>query len=50
MNRNIAALVVVFAVAWAMMPGHASSHREAPLTAHGPHGGQHRRVRLAQCG
>ena len=36
MNRNIAALVVVFAVAWAMMPGHASSHREAPLTAMDP--------------
>jgi hypothetical protein len=36
MKKNIATLVAVFAIAWAMMPGHASSHREAPLTAADP--------------
>lgn len=36
MNKNIATLVAVFTIAWAMMPGHASSHREAPLTATDP--------------
>ena len=36
MNKNIATLAAVFAIAWAMTPGHASSHREAPLTATDP--------------
>jgi hypothetical protein len=35
-RRDIASLVTVFVVAWALMPGHASSHREAPLTAQDP--------------
>ena len=33
---EIAALVAVFVVAWALMPGQASSHREAPLIAQDP--------------
>lgn len=36
MRANILALVVIFFVAFAMMPGQASSHREAPLTAQDP--------------
>ena len=36
MKKNIATLVAVFASAWAMLPGHASSHREAPLSALDP--------------
>jgi hypothetical protein len=36
MKKNIATLMAVVVVAWAMMPGHASSHREAPLTATDP--------------
>jgi hypothetical protein len=35
-RREIASLVAVFVVAWALMPGHASSHREAPLIAQDP--------------
>jgi hypothetical protein len=35
-HRDLVALVAVFVVAWALMPGHASSHREAPLTAQDP--------------
>ena len=35
-RRNLVSLVAVFVVAWAMMPGQASSHREAPLTAQDP--------------
>ena len=31
-----AALVAIFVVAWALMPGQASSHREAPLSAQDP--------------
>ena len=33
---EIASLVVIFVMAWALMPGHASSHREAPLIAQDP--------------
>jgi hypothetical protein len=33
---EIAGLIAVFVVAWALMPGQASSHREAPLTAMDP--------------
>lgn len=33
---EIAALVAIFVMAWALMPGHASSHREAPLIAQDP--------------
>jgi hypothetical protein len=36
MRANILALVVIFFVALSMMPGQASSHREAPLTAQDP--------------
>ncbi|MEW6323679.1 MAG: DUF4331 domain-containing protein [Acidobacteriota bacterium] len=36
MHRNIAALVGVFVMGWTLMPGHASSHREAPLIAQDP--------------
>ncbi len=35
-RRDVAGLVAVFVVAWALMPGQASSHREAPLTAQDP--------------
>ncbi len=35
-RRDLVALVAVFVVVWAMMPGQASSHREAPLTAQDP--------------
>ncbi|HXG89796.1 MAG TPA: DUF4331 domain-containing protein [Vicinamibacterales bacterium] len=35
-RRDVAALVAVFVMAWALMPGQASSHREAPLTALDP--------------
>lgn len=35
-RRDLAALVAVFAVAWALTPGQASSHREAPLIAQDP--------------
>ena len=33
---EIASLVAIFVMAWALMPGHASSHREAPLIAQDP--------------
>ncbi len=33
---EIAALVAIFVVAWALLPGQASSHREAPLIAQDP--------------
>lgn len=36
MKRQICALAAIFTVALAMMPGQASSHREAPLTAMDP--------------
>jgi hypothetical protein len=36
MRANILALCVIFIVALSMMPGQASSHREAPLTAQDP--------------
>ncbi|HJU44669.1 MAG TPA: DUF4331 domain-containing protein [Vicinamibacterales bacterium] len=36
MRANTLALFVIFLVAFSMMPGQASSHREAPLTAHDP--------------
>ena len=35
-RRDLVALVAVFVVAWALVPGQASSHREAPLTAQDP--------------
>lgn len=35
-RRDVVALVAVFVMAWAMVPGQASSHREAPLTAQDP--------------
>lgn len=35
-RRDLASLLVIFVVAWALLPGHASSHREAPLTAQDP--------------
>jgi hypothetical protein len=35
-RRDIALLTLVLVTAWTMMPGHASSHREAPLTAQDP--------------
>jgi len=35
-RRDLAVLVVVFVMAWALMPGQASSHREAPLIAQDP--------------
>lgn len=35
-RRDLAALLVIFVTAWALMPGQASSHREAPLTAQDP--------------
>ena len=35
-RRDLVALVAVFVMAWALMPGQASSHREAPLTAQDP--------------
>ena len=33
---EMAALVAIFVVAWALLPGQASSHREAPLIAQDP--------------
>src|SRR5918993_1027106 len=36
MRANILALSVIYLVAFSMMPGQASSHREAPLTAQDP--------------
>lgn len=35
-TRDVLTLATVFVVAWALMPGQASSHREAPLTAQDP--------------
>jgi hypothetical protein len=35
-RRDVMGLVAVLVVAWALTPGHASSHREAPLTAQDP--------------
>jgi hypothetical protein len=35
-RRDIVLLTMVFVTAWALMPGQASSHREAPLTAQDP--------------
>ncbi|MGH9222197.1 MAG: DUF4331 domain-containing protein, partial [Vicinamibacterales bacterium] len=36
MRSNFLALFVIFLLAYSMMPGQASSHREAPLTAQDP--------------
>jgi hypothetical protein len=36
MRKHPAMALTVLAIAWAMMPGYASSHREAPLTALDP--------------
>ena len=35
-RRDIALLTLVLVMAWTLMPGQASSHREAPLTAQDP--------------
>jgi hypothetical protein len=35
-HRDLAGLVAALLMAWALMPGEASSHREAPLTAQDP--------------
>jgi hypothetical protein len=35
-RRDLVGLAIVCAIAWTMTPGHASSHREAPLTAQDP--------------